>query len=174
MVLIGDAAHKTSINQASGANIGFESAASLANHLHALVQANPNPNAEALTRTLAAYQAERQRRATFWVYLAVGSLGALLWKNWKARFRFMYAVGFRQYLYGQYWLIDKFVSLVVANSLKLDYVPLEDEHRSVFPWATGDALPNLAQGPGWRVIGTYWVIAGLGVAGAVTAWVYRR
>ncbi|KAJ0109587.1 hypothetical protein J7T55_014149 [Diaporthe amygdali] len=57
VVLIGDAVHKVTPNQAHGANIGLESAACLVNQLRSLIKLSPNPTETQLEQVFHAYQA---------------------------------------------------------------------------------------------------------------------
>ncbi|KAH8674159.1 hypothetical protein BX600DRAFT_495460 [Xylariales sp. PMI_506] len=81
IVLIGDAVHKITPNEGSGANNGIESAVSLANELQRLLRMKGDPKTDEIEKAFAAYQADRQTRVEMWAQNANTEMGRLLWSN---------------------------------------------------------------------------------------------
>ena len=133
VVLVGDSAHKMTSNLALGANNAMESAASLVNHLHALMQTggSRSPDVTRLEAAFAAYQRERHGRAVWNVRYCGAMLRYAGWLNGLLRVvcRFMTINSG-----------DRFVADVVLPWISRDCVVLnfvEEKHYRVgkIPWA---------------------------------------
>ena len=95
----------------------MESAASLANHLFALLRSNSSPDTSAATRTFAAYQRQRKPVAKHWHNSADLHLRMLCWQT------IFYERGQKVFsLINGSWRILWLMSPWLSSGVKLDYV----------------------------------------------------
>ncbi|KAF2430250.1 FAD/NAD(P)-binding domain-containing protein [Tothia fuscella] len=81
IVLLGDAAHKMTPNLAFGFNNALESAASLTNHLHKLLESSSIPTENSISAVFKAYQTQRFSRAKFSHDLTAFYTSFAAWEN---------------------------------------------------------------------------------------------
>jgi 2-polyprenyl-6-methoxyphenol hydroxylase-like FAD-dependent oxidoreductase len=112
-------------NLALGANTAIESVASLANHLHAILQASPDakPTTAEWETTFASFQKQRKGRAASAVTMTGDYTRRATWAT---------TLGWFLQMYLGPWLGDQFVmswvfSPFIKDGTKLDFV--EEKHR---------------------------------------------
>ncbi|KAH8657823.1 hypothetical protein BX600DRAFT_468187 [Xylariales sp. PMI_506] len=139
VVLLGDSAHKVTPNLGIGAILAFESAASLTNHLRALLRSSPEPDAAAVEAAFAAFQAERFARVTAVVARSESDLDMILYHSKVTRFIWAYVVPAMDAL----GYVRKRVRRTVSTAPVLDFVNF-DQHPGLVPWKTGPVSQNPA------------------------------
>ena len=131
-------------NLAYNANMGWEDAASLTNHLRCLLLRQPYPSAASLDATFAHYQ--QQRECLVAKYLAQSSQNlrdmagtAQSGSGWLASMqaRLTSSLGDARAF------MDNEVSPLIAQGIKLDFVNLKERHRGRVPYE--DELPQRPQ-----------------------------
>ncbi|KAH8660358.1 hypothetical protein BX600DRAFT_467596 [Xylariales sp. PMI_506] len=137
VVMVGDSVHKVTPNIGIGANIGWESATSLTNHLHALLLTDPNPDTPALTRAFEAYQNERYARMNILVQVGIRDLRLLIMDDWPSWLLWRYAVPLLMRL----GLARRSTRQLVSASPKLDFIEFE-ERPALVPWTKSSQLAS--------------------------------
>ncbi|KAI1841163.1 hypothetical protein JX266_012630 [Neoarthrinium moseri] len=140
VVLVGDSVHKVTPNLGIGGNIGIESAASLANHLHALLKQESAPDSIALGEAFAAYRNQRFDVVESWYRRGYWHVKFLTFETKRHREMFE-----KQALKSGLDHISKFKFAkdyldTVSQGIKLDYVPIESELSGTYPWATSTSV----------------------------------
>ncbi|KAH8653758.1 hypothetical protein BX600DRAFT_471592 [Xylariales sp. PMI_506] len=131
IVLIGDAVHKVTPNQGSGANNGFESAVCLTNEIQNLLKKKANPETADIEKAFAAYQADRQPRAERWAKNASIDMSRLLWSNKFTKAMATHIVP----VVDRMGLLEGRVEKLVAKSSR--FGPVSNDAASVeVPWKT--------------------------------------
>ncbi|KAH8131258.1 hypothetical protein FP744_10002610 [Trichoderma asperellum] len=120
IALIGDAVLKISPKQGVAANVGMESAACLTNKLAALLQNNPTPTTQEVSKVFSAYQCELEGKVSTWQRLSRFNLDSAVSKN-GPRLEAMGAVAAR-------------VPAIVSRSFKFERVPFADQNAADMPW----------------------------------------
>lgn len=133
VVLIGDAVHKVTPNQAHGANIGLESAAYLVNRLQSLSSLNSDPTEMELEQIFGAYQQDRAPAAmaylkqTSFHLRALAGVGLTPWQRFQSRCLFPKL--------GARWILDHHISPLQAQGVKLDFIGSPNVQQDIrFPY----------------------------------------
>jgi len=166
LVSVADIKRQVTPNIGAGAAVGVESAASLANHLHALLQRTSQPDAESLSEAFAAYQAERMGMSKVWVNIARSHLDTIIWRSWLHRIQCFTIPG----LIGTMRILNKFSVALVSRAIRLDYVAF-DERSGTVPWK----FPPVKKPPAKRAAyGRWFMIPATLCAIAAMAFVWTR
>lgn len=98
----------------------MESAACLTNKLAALLQNNPKPTTQEVSKVFSAYQCELEGKVSTWQRLSRFNLDSAVSKN-GPRLEAMGAVAAR-------------VPAIVSRSFKFERVPFADQNAADMPW----------------------------------------
>lgn len=117
-------------NLGQGGNNSIESVASLANQLHALAKEKPNPTATDLEGAFARYQKEREGP----VRTIVGLTGSYTrWTSWRTWFGW-FIQSWMWPLVGDRFIVNRFLSPMIKESIKLDFVEEKHLPAGKVPW----------------------------------------
>lgn len=126
-------------NSSVGGNIGMESAACLANHLHALLQRQSAPETASLAQAFRAYQDQRMEAVHFWNETGHRHMQFITLDTPRHRDMFASRIppfGFDRTTHISY---SRTYLRHVSRGVKLDYVPLATELSGSVPWDGGAA-----------------------------------
>jgi 2-polyprenyl-6-methoxyphenol hydroxylase-like FAD-dependent oxidoreductase len=117
-------------NLGQGGNNSIESVASLINQLNALVKETSHPTAAELEEAFGRYQKEREGQ----VKLVAGLTGSYTrWTSWRSWFGW-----FAQYwiwpLVGDRFVVNRLLSPMIRESIKLDFLEENDLPGGKVPW----------------------------------------
>lgn len=133
VVLLGDAVHKVTPNQAHGANIGLESAACLVNRLRSLLDLSADPTETQLEQVFDAYQQDRAPMASAYLkrtsfhLRALAGVGLSPWQKFQSQYLFPRL--------GARWILDHHISPLQAQGVTLDFVESGSAHNDIrFPY----------------------------------------
>lgn len=129
VALVGDATHKMLPNLALGGNCAIESAVSLVNRLHNLIQTSPTPSTQELESVFIAYQQERESRARLFTRLS-----GLMLRHWWLLAKFLGFVGRFTSLENDRTVTDKVLTRISKPGLVLDFVPETQPKTGKVPW----------------------------------------
>jgi len=130
VVIVGDAAHKMTPNLGQGGNNSIESVASLVNQLNALVKKKPNPTAAELGEAFARFQKEREKQVKFIMGLTGSYTRWTSWRNWFGWF----IQSWMWPLVGDRFIVNRLLSPIVRESIKLDFVEEKQLPAGKVPW----------------------------------------
>jgi 2-polyprenyl-6-methoxyphenol hydroxylase-like FAD-dependent oxidoreductase len=139
VVLVGDAAHKMASNLALGANNAIESAASLTNHLRALLDTDHNLSTVSLETAFSSYQQERFGRAK-WCSRLTGLL--LRYAGWLNSL-LLFVGRFTVIGEGDRFVADTVFPWIPRNGVVLDFVEETERKVGRIPWANSSKKGNL-------------------------------
>ncbi|KAH8704707.1 FAD binding domain-containing protein [Talaromyces proteolyticus] len=131
IAILGDSAHKLTINLAFGGNSALESTAALVNKLNRELKANPNQkmSKETLSRIFEEYQELRKPRMKKVLNLAYQLTRLQAWDGWFMKFVQRFVIPW----VGDERVADHFADLV-KGGIKLDYVPLPNQPLGTVAW----------------------------------------
>ncbi|KAH6854733.1 hypothetical protein B0I37DRAFT_320993 [Chaetomium sp. MPI-CAGE-AT-0009] len=130
VAIVGDAAHKMTPNLGQGGNNAIESVASFVNHLRKLAMEKPNPGVTDVEQAFSSYQKERKAA----VEVIMGITGNYTrWTSWRTWFGW-FIQSWIWPLLGDRFVVDRLLSPLVKDSVKLDYVEEKNLPAGKVPW----------------------------------------
>ncbi|KAK3298730.1 uncharacterized protein B0H64DRAFT_386005 [Chaetomium fimeti] len=129
-VIVGDAAHSMTPNIGQGGNNAIQSVASFVNHLRAVAQEKPNPEVADLEKAFAGFQKERKAPAEFITGITGKYTRWTSYRTWSGWF----IQSWLWPLLGDRFVIDRLLSPVIKDSVKLDFVELKNPPAGRVPW----------------------------------------
>jgi len=117
-------------NIALGCNNAIESAASLTNHLHMLLEDVPNPTVTQLEATFALFQKERWARAKLSVNMTGNHCRRSCYQTWLGKFLLTRVMP----LLGDSFLMNYALSPWAKDAVKLDFIDEKHPKKGSVVW----------------------------------------